>query len=266
MNINFTDQFADFNDNFSNPKPHEGNYCYRYPHPAVTTDCVIFGLMDDALQVLLIERGVEPFKGQWALPGGFMKINETLEEAAARELREETNLDGIYMQQFKAYSTVDRDPRERVVTVAFIAIVKPAYHNLVAGDDAANASWFNFDNLPPLAFDHRVILEEARQYLRRQIRVEPLAFRLLNEIFSLGELQKVYEIITGTLFDRRNFQRSVMGAEILIVNNGPLEKGERIQTFTRSKEGTTLYSAKLDNLKKRPKKGSIKGLFDLFNI
>ena len=223
----------------------ENNYCYRYPHPAVTADCVIFGLKGSSLQVVLIERGGEPYKGSWALPGGFMRINETIEEAAARELREETNLDNVYMEQFKVYSKVDRDPRERVMTVAFIAVVRPSDYRLIAGDDAQNASWFDIDNLPPLAFDHEMIITEARQHLREILRIKPLAFEMLNRTFSMGELQKAYEILNSTSYDRRNFQRSVMEADIL-EELSPDDFGyvPSEESFTRGKRGSKRYRFK----------------------
>lgn len=186
------------------------SYEYKYPHPAMTADCIIYGFDGDALKVLLVERGIEPYKGMWALPGGFMKIDETIEEAARRELMEETGLKDIFMTQFRTFSKVDRDPRERVVTVAFIALVRPADYQLVAGDDASNAMWFDVDALPPMAFDHIDILTQAREYIAEVLRVKPIAFELLNKVFSLGELQRVYEVINRKSYDRRNFQRKIL--------------------------------------------------------
>ena len=185
-------------------------YCYQYPHAAITADCVIFGFDGEKLKILLIERGLEPYKGMWALPGGFMKINETIEQTAHRELAEETGLQEIYLEQFKVFSTVDRDPRERVVTVAFIALVRPGDYKLLAGDDASNALWFDERYLPPMAFDHADIILAARRHLAEIIRIRPIAFKLLNEIFSMSELQRVYEAINGTSYDRRNFQRKAI--------------------------------------------------------
>lgn len=193
----------------------DNQYTYKYPHPAVTADCVIFGFDGSSLKVLLVERGVEPYKGYWALPGGFMRIDETIEQAAARELREETNLSNIFIEQFKVYSDPSRDPRERVITVAFIALVRPADYKVVAGDDAAAAMWFDESMLPPLAFDHHSIIRDAREHLCEVLRIRPVAFELLNKYFSLGELQKVYEVINRTEYDRRNFQRSVLDADII---------------------------------------------------
>lgn len=190
-------------------------YSYKYPHPALTADCVIFGFDGIGLKVLLIERGVEPFKGMWALPGGFMRINETIEQAARRELAEETGLRHIYMEQFKVFSDVNRDPRERVVTVAFMALVRPADYRLIAGDDAVAALWFDENALPPLAFDHMEIILQAREHLKEVLRIKPVAFELLNKVFSLSELQKVYEVINRTHYDRRNFQRKALQTGML---------------------------------------------------
>ena len=117
-------------------------YSYEYPHPALTTDCVVFGFDGSGLNLLLVERGLKPYKGKWALPGGFVRIDETLEEGALRELREETGVMDIYIEQLQAFSRVDRDPRERVVTVAFLAFVRQEGYEVIAGDDAAKAQWF----------------------------------------------------------------------------------------------------------------------------
>ncbi|MDE6342459.1 MAG: NUDIX hydrolase [Muribaculaceae bacterium] len=191
------------------------SYTYKYPHAALTADCVIYGFDGERLKILLVERGLEPYKGMWALPGGFMKMDETIEETARRELFEETGLKDVYMTQFKMFSSVDRDPRERVVTVVFMALVRPEDYQLVAGDDASNALWFDERYLPPLAFDHEEIIREAHVYLEEMLRLKPIAFELLNKTFSLGELQKVYEVINRTTYDRRNFQRKVMQSGLL---------------------------------------------------
>lgn len=191
------------------------SYTYKYPHAAITADCVIYGFDGERLKILLVERGLEPCKGMWALPGGFMKIDETIEETARRELFEETGLKDVYMTQFKMFSMVDRDPRERVVTVVFMALVRPADYQLVAGDDASNALWFDERYLPPLAFDHAEIIAEAHRHLEELLRLKPIAFELLNRTFSLGELQRVYEEINRTSYDRRNFQRKAVQSGLL---------------------------------------------------
>lgn len=185
-------------------------FCYKYPHAALTADCVIFGFNGSDMKVLLVERAQEPYKGMWALPGGFMRMDEAIEQTARRELREETNLTNVYLEQFRVYSDVNRDPRERVVTVAFIALVRPEDYEILAGDDASNAMWFDDRFLPPMAFDHDIIIREAREHLAEILRIKPVAFELLNKYFSLSELQKVYEVINRTNYDRRNFQRKAI--------------------------------------------------------
>ena len=140
-------------------------YTYRYPHPAVTTDCVVFGLDGKQLNVLLIERGNEPYKGCWAFPGGFMNIDETAEQGAARELMEETGLELSNLKQFGTFTAVDRDPRERVITIAYYALIDIT--DVKGGDDAAKAQWFPLDKIPPLAFDHELILNKAIEQLKK---------------------------------------------------------------------------------------------------
>lgn len=188
-------------------------YCYQYPHPAVTVDCVIFGFDGEELNVLLIRRGVEPFRDSWALPGGFMKIDESAEDAARRELMEETSLDAEYLEQFHTYSLPNRDPRERVVTIAFVALVK--MQEVHGGDDAQEAGWFLVNSLPQLAFDHNEILKDALRYIREKIHFQPLGFELLPRYFTMKELQKLYETILGTEFDRRNFSKKILHFDII---------------------------------------------------
>ena len=138
-------------------------YTYKYPHPAVTTDCVIFGYdVSDGLSVLLVQRGLEPYKGRWAFPGGFMKIDEDADTGALRELMEETGLQPGTVEQFGTFTQVDRDPRERVITVAYYTIIDGTAE-VKGQDDAAQAKWFSLNQLPPLAFDHGEILEKALQ-------------------------------------------------------------------------------------------------------
>ena len=184
-------------------------YTYEYPHPAVTTDCVVFGFDGETLNLLLINRGIEPYKGCWALPGGFMKMDETAEEGALRELQEETGVKDIYIEQLQAFSTVNRDPRERVITIAFLAFVRQEKYEVIAGDDAAKAQWFPINELPELAFDHKKIITVALDKLRWKMTYEPLAFRLLNKSFTITQLQTVYEVVFDKKFDRRNFHKKM---------------------------------------------------------
>ncbi len=191
-------------------------YTYEYPHPAVTTDCVVFGFNGEKLNLLLINRGIEPYKGSWALPGGFMKMDETAEQGALRELQEETGVKDIYIEQLQAFSTIDRDPRERVLTIAFLAFIRQEKYEVIAGDDAAKAQWFPIDELPDLAFDHKEIITVAQNKLRWKMTYEPLAFRLLNKTFTITQLQTIYEVVFDKKYDRRNFYKKITTLGYLI--------------------------------------------------
>ena len=144
-----------------------------------------------------------------------MKIDETVEQCALRELKEETGVEDIYLEQFHVFSAVGRDPRERVVTVAFLALVRKSDFRLIAGDDAAGASWFELGKLPPLAFDHHDIIDMARKRLPELMRTKPIGFKLLDEKFSMNELQRLYEAVNGTTYDRRNFARKMSSTGLL---------------------------------------------------
>lgn len=191
----------------------EKNYCYKYPHPAVTSDCVIFGFDGVAIKVLLIQRGIEPYKDKWAFPGGFMNIDETIEECAKRELEEETGLKASSVEQFYTFTDVNRDPRERVITVAHYALVR--LEEVKGGDDARSAQWFAMNEIPSLAFDHDRILRMAVNRLKERIYFEPIGFELLPEIFTMSALQNLYEAILEMKFDRRNFYNKMLKLGIL---------------------------------------------------
>lgn len=191
----------------------EQKFCYKYPHPSVTADCVIFGFDGGSIKVLLIRRGIDPFKGKWAFPGGFMKIDETAEECARRELEEETGLKNTAVEQFYTFSDVNRDPRERVISVAHYALVRLS--DVKGGDDAALARWFAMDEIPGLAFDHDRILRMAVNRLKERICFEPIGFELLPEVFTMTELQNLYEAILEVKFDRRNFYNKMLKLGIL---------------------------------------------------
>ena len=190
-----------------------GTYTYDYPRPAVTTDCVIFGFDSEGLSVLLIERGIEPFKGCWAFPGGFMQMDEDAQTGAKRELKEETGLEADYIEQFGTFTEVNRDPRGRVVTIAYFALVKKT--EVKGADDAAQAKWFPIDSIPPLAFDHDRILRVALKALREKIHFEPVGFELLPHVFTMPQLQDLYESILQVKFDRRNFYNKMLKLGIL---------------------------------------------------
>jgi 8-oxo-dGTP diphosphatase len=188
-------------------------YCYAYPHPAVTTDIVVFTVRDEQLQVLLIRRGGEPFRGQWALPGGFLDPTEDLDQCAARELAEETGLSGLYLEQLYTFGRPDRDPRERVISVAYLALVPAHRFATRAGSDAATAAWVPYHQRPSLAFDHDEILGVAHRRVTAKLRYTAVAFELLPERFTLRELQRVYEILLGEAVDKRNFRKWALGLE-----------------------------------------------------
>ena len=223
----------------------EKKYCYKYPHPAVTTDCVIFGFDGNDIKVLLIERGIEPFKGKWAFPGGFLNMDETAGEGAMRELKEETGLENAYIEQFNTYSEPGRDPRERVITIAHYALVR--IQEVKGGDDAAKAQWFPIDEVPQLAFDHDKILRDAMRKLRERIHFEPIGFELLPEKFTMRDLQILYESILGVKFDRRNFAKKMMHYELL----NQLDETVR----PTAKRDALLYSFNKENYELFKKKG-----------
>lgn len=191
------------------PPPH----CYPYPHPAVTTDVVLFTIRDRRLQLLLIRRGGEPFKGHWALPGGFLAIDEDLEQGALRELEEETGVSGVYLEQLRTYGRPGRDPRERVISVAYYALAPSEKLQLQAASDADEAAWFPIGDLPALAFDHDEIIHAARERLVAKLDYSTIAFQFMPQRFTLSELQDVYEILLDSELDKRNFRKWALALE-----------------------------------------------------
>ncbi|HEY9597862.1 MAG TPA: NUDIX domain-containing protein [Cyanophyceae cyanobacterium] len=191
-------------------------YTYKHPRPALTVDCVVFGLdPQHSLKVMLIQRNLPPFQGHWALPGGFVHLDESLEEAARRELQEETGLDHLFLEQLYTFGGVDRDPRERVVTVAYYALVNLKEYEVKAASDANAADWFPLNRLPALAFDHQQILDTALIRLKNKVRYEPIGFELLPKKFTLFQLQKLYETVLGQELDKRNFRKKFLKMELL---------------------------------------------------
>jgi 8-oxo-dGTP diphosphatase len=208
-------------------KQASGLHCYAYPHPAVTTDIVVFTLRENHLEVLLIQRGSPPFQGQWALPGGFLEIDEDLDVGAARELVEETGVSDLYLEQLYTFGGKDRDPRERVITVAYLALVPTEKLKPVAGSDAAAVGWHPVDQLPPLAFDHHAIIDTARARLSAKSRYSTIACQLLPPQFTLGELQAVYEVLRGESLDKRNFRKWILSLDCIRETGEMRRNGQR---------------------------------------
>jgi 8-oxo-dGTP diphosphatase len=198
---------------------------------------VVFGLDDEDLKVLLIQRDNAPFAGRWALPGGFVDMHETCEEAARRELREETGLEDVFLEQLYTFSTVDRDPRERVVSVAYYALVRLHDHKVRAATDARDAAWFAVSETEGLAFDHDEILDVAITRLRGKVVYQPVGFELLPPKFTLSMLQRLYETILERPLDKRNFRKKVLGMGVLVeldeVERDVAHRAARLYRFDR---------------------------------
>jgi ADP-ribose pyrophosphatase YjhB (NUDIX family) len=190
-----------------------------YPRPSVTVDLVIFTIAEDDLKVLLIRRGQEPFKGRWALPGGFVEIDESLERAAARELKEEVGVTNVYLEQLYTFGEPKRDPRGRVISVSYFALVDAERQRIVASSDAAEAQWRSVFDAPKLAFDHARILDTAVWRLRNKIEWTTVGYELLPKKFTLSELQRVYEIILQRPVDKRNFRKKILAQGQIIELN-----------------------------------------------
>jgi 8-oxo-dGTP diphosphatase len=187
----------------------------QYHYPAVTVDVVIFTLSEGALNLLLVERKHAPFQGCWAIPGGFVDEHEPLDAAARRELEEETGVRDLYLEQLYTFGDPARDPRGRVISVAYIALIRAEYQRLVASTDAASVRWFPVSDLPELAFDHDRIVRYALDRLRSKLEYTTLAFQLLPELFTLPELKHTYEQILSEPLDRGNFYRKIKAAGLL---------------------------------------------------
>jgi 8-oxo-dGTP diphosphatase len=192
-------------------------YCYEFPRPMLTCDVVLFRRRDAAVEVLLVRRKHDPFAGRWAIPGGFVGEEEKVEDAARRELTEETALRAGALRQFGVFGDPGRDPRGRMITLAYYGLCAPGRDSAPrAGDDAAEARWFRLSRLPrEIAFDHRKILRAARARLREDLRHWPRAFRLLGRRFTLDALADVLDALHGRKLDRRAFRRRVVGLGVL---------------------------------------------------
>ncbi|MEM1262559.1 MAG: NUDIX domain-containing protein [Pseudomonadota bacterium] len=188
---------------------------YDYPHPAVTVDISIFTIRGDELKVLLVKRALAPFRGEWALPGGFVDIDESLTDAAMRELREETGVEAAYLEQLYTFGEPRRDPRERVISVAYYALMASDTLEIRAASDAEGVGWFRLDELPALAFDHAEILDMALQRLAAKLGYSTIALQLMPAEFTMAELRHIYELIGREQLDARNFSKRILALDVI---------------------------------------------------
>ncbi|WP_376770784.1 NUDIX hydrolase [Lentzea indica] len=213
-----------------------------FPPFAVTVDLVVLTVRSDALCALLVRRGEAPFLGRWALPGGFVRVSESVDAAAARELAEETGVTGLHLEQLATYGEPRRDPRMRVVSVAYLALA-PDLPVPVAGTDAAAASWVPVSEVSSLAFDHSRILSDGVERARAKLEYTPLGTAFCSAEFTVAELRRVYEIVWGVSLDPRNFHRKVTGVEGLLVATGETtaRDGGRPAALFRRGSAAVLY-------------------------
>jgi 8-oxo-dGTP diphosphatase len=242
----------------SSKNPATKLHTYKYPRAALTVDAVVFGVAQDGLKILMIRRndinpaiplGEQAFPGHWALPGGFVDVGESLDHAVARELREETGMRDVYLEQLYTFGDPDRDPREHVVDVAYLALVRPGDYVLSTTDkesDAQDVKWFPVDALPDeVAFDHRKIFGVAFKRLKAKVRYAPIGFELLPEEFTLTDLQTIYELILERTLDSRNFRKRILRS-CLLQNTG--KKAETVPA-------AALYSFNKDEYERQTRLG-----------
>ena len=189
---------------------------HQYQNPALATDLVIFGYHDKQLSILLLNRKEEPYTGQWTLPGAFLQMTETFSQACSRILSDKLGIGNVFLEQLYSFDRIDRDPRGRVVSVAYFALINPRNFEVIAGQMANDVRWFPVNTLPDLAFDHAEIFSLALQRIRAKILYYPVGFELLNETFTMTELQDLYESILGITIDRRNFRRKILESGYVI--------------------------------------------------
>lgn len=226
-----------------------------HPNIFLSVDAVVFGYdPDDGISVLLINRNIDPYKGWWALPGGLVKTNESLEHAVRRELKEEAGIEVGYMEQLYTFGDPDRDPRNRAVTVAYYCLVRPRNFRLVAKTDASDARWFTIKELPRLAFDHKDIVNTAIERLRGKLAYEPVGFELLEPKFPFSDLEKLYMALLDKELDRRNFKKK-------ITSYGFLEETKELKKQAGAGRPASLYKFNKKRYEELVKRGYN---FDLF--
>lgn len=209
----------------------------KFQKPSVATDVLLFTVLEGQLKIMLIKRDLDPFKGSWALPGGFVRIDESLEDAAMRELKEESNVDDVYLEQLFTFGDPRRDPRSRVITVTYLALADSTNWNLKSTGDASEAKLFDTDKLPKLAFDHKKIIDYGIERLRSKIGYSNIVMGLLPENFTLTELQRKHEVILGTSIDKRNFRKKILSTGILLATGKKSDgKAHRPAAYYKFKE------------------------------
>jgi 8-oxo-dGTP diphosphatase len=227
--------------------PAKKNILKEFFHAAFSVDNVVFGFDEEDLKVLLIYRGAEPFKGNWALPGDLVHLDEDLDLAAKRVLYDLTGLDNIFMQQFHTFGKVKRHPFGRVITVAYYALIKVEDYNINAASWAKEARWFSVNELPNLPFDHKEVIEYAKQNFMEKARRQPIGFELLPQSFTLTQIQHLYEAILESKFDTRNFRKKILSMNLLI-DTKKTEKG-------KANRPAALYKFDLKKFEKLQKSG-----------
>ena len=215
-----------------------GNYYEGMTPLLISVDCIVFGFEEGKLKLLIGKRKMNPGKGEWSLYGGFVQANESLEQAATRTLRSLTGLDNIYMTQVGAYGAVDRDPGERVISIAYCSLINVSDYNEVQQKEYG-VEWVSVDELPDLYSDYKIMVTEAIEKLRRHLSTEPLCFNLLPEHFTLTQLQKVYEAILGEEIDKRNFRKRIKTMECIqktkLVDKLSSKRGAALYRFSESR-------------------------------
>lgn len=220
-------------------------HTYSHARPALAVDCVVFGFEAASLKVLLVRREEAPYKGKYAFPGTFVHIDETLDDSAYRALSR-TGITRLYLEQLYTFGELERDARERVVTVAYYALVKPSDYRLIQGDASRNAEWFEVNKHPTLAFDHDAILKTAVERLRGKVSYQPIGFELLPDKFTLTQLQALYETILQETLDKRNFRKKILSMGLLV----PLDE-KTTQVAHRAAQLYRFDEKKYMSLKKR---------------
>lgn len=197
-----------------------------YKNPSLAVDLIVFGYYEGELSVLLLNRKERPFKNEWTLPGGFVHITDTFHDTCLRILQTKLGINEVYLEQLYSFDEPGRDPRARVISVAYYALINPTKFQIAAGVMANDVKWFPVNKIPRLGFDHADIFNVALARLQSKIQYHPAGFELLDELFTMSELHRLYEVITGLTIDRRNFARKILAAEY-VINTGTKREGSQ---------------------------------------